>query len=560
MGHDDRGNGPPPSGSYSQPRRIVPSSAGNSMSRREVIGTPSCTGRVPTTFARSPRRHMDNGDSLLYARAALGHRRALLPPACDVAAPISSRGVVGGPPIVRGGSARRSALSTSVRRCCGRPRSTTRSGAGVDRLAHRSVGARAHLSTTASTCSPRSATELKKRELDCILVDEAQFLTPRPRARSCAQRRRRARHPRAMLHGLRTTFAGNLFPGSACAAGAGGFADRTQGGVRMRAQGDDEPARRCRGPRRRRRRADRDRRQRPLHRPGPCATSSNACTKAKAASSASVSRAQLDGKGGRPDPPAMQSIVLLEIAAWLVPLVFAIVLCTKPHGWVANRLRRPRPRASRRGRPASTRSGHVDPGRHDRAAARPCHRPARPCSAGRGQWPVGGCSGCAGPGFEMVLVALAGPGMNLLLALLCDAGHCWLLRGWCPAGRHGCGRFLFYLIEPRLTSSFINIFLAVFNHAADPAVRRRPCRRGAAAAAARDPLSPNRTLFLGGPDAAPAGASDDLAKRQRGRPNRLSAGRAILPRACSRSSASACEMLHGWLILDKPVVSARPRR
>ena len=45
--------------------------------------------------------------------------------------------------------------------------------------------------------------------------------------------------------------------------------DRAEGRVRMRAQGDDEPARRCRGPRRRRRRADRDRRQRPLHRALP---------------------------------------------------------------------------------------------------------------------------------------------------------------------------------------------------------------------------------------------------------------------------------------------------
>ena len=37
----------------------------------------------------------------------------------------------------------------------------------------------------------------------------------------------------------------------------------------MRAQGDDEPARRCGGPCRRRRRADRDRRQRPLRRALP---------------------------------------------------------------------------------------------------------------------------------------------------------------------------------------------------------------------------------------------------------------------------------------------------
>src|SRR3546814_9683137 len=46
-------------------------------------------------------------------------------------------------------------------------------------------------------------------------------------------------------------------------------ARRTEGGVRMRAQGDDEPARRRTRPRGGRGRADRDRRQRPLCRDVP---------------------------------------------------------------------------------------------------------------------------------------------------------------------------------------------------------------------------------------------------------------------------------------------------
>ena len=69
-----------------------------------------------------------------------------------------------------------------------------------------------------------------------------------------------------LCYGLRHRFPGQAVPGSARPARARGYAGRAEGGVRMRPQGDDEPARRRRRPRRRAGRPDRDRRQRPLYR------------------------------------------------------------------------------------------------------------------------------------------------------------------------------------------------------------------------------------------------------------------------------------------------------
>ena len=88
-----------------------------------------------------------------------------------------------------------------------------RAGAGVDRLAHRAVCARAQLTTRASTCSTRSRDELKKRKLDCILVDEAQFLSQRHVLQLC-EVADRLDIP-VLCYGLRTDFQGKLFPGSA---------------------------------------------------------------------------------------------------------------------------------------------------------------------------------------------------------------------------------------------------------------------------------------------------------------------------------------------------------
>jgi thymidine kinase len=55
--------------------------------------------------------------------------------------------------------------------------------------------------------------ELKKRELDCILVDEAQFLTQRHVLELCEVADRLGLP--VLCYGLRTDFMGKLFPGSA---------------------------------------------------------------------------------------------------------------------------------------------------------------------------------------------------------------------------------------------------------------------------------------------------------------------------------------------------------
>lgn len=55
--------------------------------------------------------------------------------------------------------------------------------------------------------------ELKKRELDCILVDEAQFLTQRHVLELCEVADRLGIP--VLCYGLRTDFQGKLFPGSA---------------------------------------------------------------------------------------------------------------------------------------------------------------------------------------------------------------------------------------------------------------------------------------------------------------------------------------------------------
>jgi len=87
-----------------------------------------------------------------------------------------------------------------------------RSGAGT-------IGSRIALSAPASTFDPaidlfaQTAEELKKRELHCVLVDEAQFLT-RDHVLQLAQVADELSIP-VLCYGLRTDFQGNLFPGSA---------------------------------------------------------------------------------------------------------------------------------------------------------------------------------------------------------------------------------------------------------------------------------------------------------------------------------------------------------
>jgi thymidine kinase len=87
-----------------------------------------------------------------------------------------------------------------------------RSGEGV-------IGSRIALSAPAHTYSPDTdlfaavTGELKKRPLDCILVDEAQFLTPE-HVRQLARVADEVGVP-VLCYGLRTDFQAKLFPGSA---------------------------------------------------------------------------------------------------------------------------------------------------------------------------------------------------------------------------------------------------------------------------------------------------------------------------------------------------------
>jgi thymidine kinase len=87
-----------------------------------------------------------------------------------------------------------------------------RAGAGT-------IGSRIALSAPANTFDEdidlfeATGEELKKRKLDCILVDEAQFLTQRHVLELC-EVADTLRIP-VLCYGLRTDFQGRLFPGSA---------------------------------------------------------------------------------------------------------------------------------------------------------------------------------------------------------------------------------------------------------------------------------------------------------------------------------------------------------
>ena len=88
-----------------------------------------------------------------------------------------------------------------------------------DRAGVGTIGSRIALSAPASTYSPEVdmfdaiVAELMKRKLDCILVDEAQFLT-RDQVLQLCRTADDLRIP-VLCYGLRTDFQGNLFPGSA---------------------------------------------------------------------------------------------------------------------------------------------------------------------------------------------------------------------------------------------------------------------------------------------------------------------------------------------------------
>jgi thymidine kinase len=88
-----------------------------------------------------------------------------------------------------------------------------------DRSGTGTIGSRIALSAPAHTYSPQIdlfaaiGDELKKRKLDCILIDEAQFLT-RDHVLQLCRVTDELGIP-VLCYGLRTDFQANLFPGSA---------------------------------------------------------------------------------------------------------------------------------------------------------------------------------------------------------------------------------------------------------------------------------------------------------------------------------------------------------
>jgi Zn-dependent protease len=150
----------------------------------------------------------------------------------------------------------------------------------------------------------------------------------------------------------------------------------------------------------------------------------------------------------------MDSSLLFNIAAWVIPLVVAIVFHEISHGWVANAFGDPTARDLGRLSPNPVK--HVDPigtvvlplvlavtGAPVFGWAKPV-----PVVAAR----------MRNPRLHMILVALAGPGMNLALALIGVFALAAAVGVVTPGSR--AGEFLVANLENFLV---INIFLAVFN-------------------------------------------------------------------------------------------------
>lgn len=145
--------------------------------------------------------------------------------------------------------------------------------------------------------------------------------------------------------------------------------------------------------------------------------------------------------------------LVVQIATWLVPLVFAIVLHEIAHGWVANAFGDPT--AREKGRLSLNPLRHVDP----------VGTVVLPLILAISGAPVFGwakpvpvvAARLRNPRFHMILVTLAGPGMNLLLAIL--AAFAIALVRLAPVGGAGWA-FLYLNLANFLV---INVFLAVFN-------------------------------------------------------------------------------------------------
>lgn len=146
--------------------------------------------------------------------------------------------------------------------------------------------------------------------------------------------------------------------------------------------------------------------------------------------------------------------IIFQIATWLIPLVFAIVLHEISHGWVANAFGDPT--ARRLGRLSLNPIRHVDP----------VGTVALPLILAVSGAPMFGWAKpvpvvarrMRKPRLHMMLVAMAGPGMNILLAFA--AALAIALVGWPQQGDGVARLFLFANLANFLV---INVFLAVFN-------------------------------------------------------------------------------------------------
>jgi Zn-dependent protease len=150
--------------------------------------------------------------------------------------------------------------------------------------------------------------------------------------------------------------------------------------------------------------------------------------------------------------------MVFDIATWVIPLVFAIVLHEISHGWAALAF----------GDPTAKELGRLSPNpiRH----ADPIGTVALPLVLAVSGAPVFGwakpvpvvAKRLRNPRLHMMLVALAGPGMNFLLALFAALALAAALpgAGAAAAPASPAMQFLLANLENFLV---INIFLAVFN-------------------------------------------------------------------------------------------------
>jgi Zn-dependent protease len=142
-----------------------------------------------------------------------------------------------------------------------------------------------------------------------------------------------------------------------------------------------------------------------------------------------------------------------QVATWLIPLVFAIVLHEISHGWVANAFGDPT--AKRLGRLSPNPIRHVDP----------VGTVALPLLLAVSGAPVFGWAKpvpvvarrMRNPRVHMMIVAIAGPGMNLALGLIAAFALALTLA------IGGSGLAFLFLVANLQNFLVINVFLALFN-------------------------------------------------------------------------------------------------